>query len=95
MSTVSIYETMVAIEKGRIATQVEPETLVRRWLKAWDIARIPVSEEIAIKSRTLTFDHADPFDRLIAATAFHENMGLLTADQSCLKLNRLTTIPAQ
>lgn len=95
ISTISIYETMVAVEKGRLSSSFEPETLVRRWLKSSEITRIPVSEEIVIQSRTLNFDHADPFDRLIAGTAFQQNLPLMTADQSLLKLDWLTSIPAQ
>ena len=48
-----------------------------------------------IQSRTLGFDHADPFDRLIAVTGFHENLPLVKADRNLLKLGRLTTISAQ
>lgn len=95
ISTISIYETMVAVEKGRIVSQLGPETLVRRWLSSWELTRVPVSEEIVIRSRTLNFDHADPFDRLIAATAFHEHLPLMTADRNLLKLDWLPTIPAQ
>jgi PIN domain nuclease of toxin-antitoxin system len=95
MSTVSIYETIVAVEKGRLASQFEPETLIRRWLSAWDISRIPVSEEIAIHGRTLKFEHADPFDRLIGATAFCEKLPILTSDRNLLNLNWLTGVPAE
>lgn len=95
ISPVSIYETMVAVEKGRLESQFKPETLVRRWLAAMDITRIPVSDEIVIQSRTLLFDHADPFDRIIASTAFHENIPLMTADRNLLKLEWLKTIQAR
>jgi PIN domain nuclease of toxin-antitoxin system len=93
ISTVSIYETMVAVEKGRIQSIFEPEALIRRWLGSSDIVRIPVSEEIVLKSRSLKFAHADPFDRIIAATAVHENAPLMTADRNLLQLAWLKTIP--
>jgi len=95
ISSISIYEVMLAIEKGRLSSPFEPETLVRRWMKSSDIARIAVSEEIVIQSRTLKFLHGDPFDRLIAATAVHENVPLMTADQHLLNLEWLATVPAQ
>ena len=94
ISTVSIYETMVAVEKGRLASQYEPEALVRRWMKSSKVIRIPVSEEIVIRSRTLKFEHADPFDRLIAGTAVQQNLPLMTADRHILKLDWLASIPA-
>jgi len=95
ISTISIYETMVAVEKGRVTSHLEPETVVRRWLSSWEITRIPVSEEIVIQSRTQKFDHADPFDRLIASTALNENLPLMTADRNLLRLEWLTALPAQ
>ncbi len=95
LSAISIYETMVAVEKGRIATSYSAEDLVRRWLKASDIVRVPVQEEILIQSRALDFVHEDPFDRIIASTAVSEQIPLLTADGNLLKLGWLATIPAQ
>ncbi len=95
LSSISIYETMVAVEKGILSSQFEPETLVRRWLKDSDITRISVAEEVVIRSRTLSFLHADPFDRIIASTAVCEKAPLMTADSHLLKLGWLPTIPAQ
>jgi len=95
ISTISVYETMVAIDKGRIVSSVDPEVLVRRWLNSSDIVRIAVSEEAVIRARTLPFLHADPFDRIIAATAVVEGASLMTADRNLLGLNWLTTLPAE
>lgn len=95
LSSISIYETMVAVEKGRIVSSFEPETLIRRWLKAFDVVRVPVGDEVAIQSRTLRFLHEDPFDRIIAGTAVHEKAPLMTADRNLLKLEWLSTISAQ
>jgi PIN domain nuclease of toxin-antitoxin system len=95
MSSISIYETIVAVEKGRIPSSIAPEALVRRWLASGDIVRIPFGEEIAIRSRTLEFRHEDPFDRIIATTAVQEKAPLMTADRNLLNLDWLPTIPAQ
>lgn len=38
---------------------------------------------------------ADPFDRLIAGTAFQENLPLVTADRNLRRLTCLFTILAQ
>jgi len=95
LSTLSIYETMVAVEKGRLASPIAPEALVRKWLSATDITRIAVSEEIVVRSRSLQFQHGDPFDRMIAATAVQEKAPLMTADRNLLQLEWLETIPIQ
>ena len=95
ISAISVYETLLAIEKGRIASSVDPEVLVRRWLDPSDIVRIAVTEEAVIRARTLPFVHADPFDRIIAATAAVEAAELMTADRNLLSLNWLATVAAQ
>ena len=95
ISTISIYETMLAVQKGRIGSLFEPEALVRRWLKSTALTRIAPSEEAIIKSRSLIFHHEDPFDRIIAGTAAVEKVPLMTADRNLLKLEWLETIPAQ
>lgn len=92
ISPVSIYETMVAVEKGRLSTELESETLVRRWLAANDILRVPVTDEIGIRARAFPFVHADTFDRLIAATAFQIGIPLMTADSNMLSLPWIETI---
>jgi len=94
LSSLSLYETMVAVEKGRINSSLQPEALVRRWLQASDFVRLPVTEEIVIRSRTLQFRHADPFDRMIAATAIDADIPLMTADQNLIDLAWLPTIRA-
>lgn len=94
VSSISIYETMAAVQKGRISSPMDPETLIRKWLKSTDVIRISVSEEAAIKSRSLSFQHEDPFDRIIAGTAVVEGIPLMTADGNLLKLSWLDTIPA-
>jgi PIN domain nuclease of toxin-antitoxin system len=94
LSSLSIYETMVAAERGRLESSLEPETLVRQWLRSSDFVRLTVTEEIVIRSRSLDFRHADPFDRMIAATAIEAKIPLMTADQNLLDLDWLPTIRA-
>jgi len=85
---------MVAADRGRIAAEEDAASLISQWLKAWDITSIPISQQIVILSRTLNFSHSDPFDRIIAATAFHEGIPILTADGHLLKLGWLNAVPA-
>jgi PIN domain nuclease of toxin-antitoxin system len=94
LSPVSIYETMLALDKGRIVSHLTPERLVRRWLRPGVVSIIPLQEDMTIASRTLPFQHQDPFDRIIAATAVHLKAPLMTADRDLLNLKWLQTIPA-
>jgi PIN domain nuclease of toxin-antitoxin system len=41
---------------------------------------LPISVEHAVRAGQLSGDHKDPFDRMLAAQAIHENMPLLSND---------------
>ena len=41
---------------------------------------LPISPEHALRAGLLPGDHKDPFDRMLAAQAIHENMPLLSND---------------
>ena len=90
ISSISIWEVMVAIEKGRIVANQSSDGLVRAWLAAAPIEVLPVDQEIAILSRTLQFAHEDPADRFIAATTIHHKAELCTVDKH---LTQLTWLP--
>jgi PIN domain nuclease of toxin-antitoxin system len=47
-------------------------------------AILPIEDEHAIGSAAVVIDHADPFDRLLLATALAEGLQLLTADAALL-----------
>lgn len=86
ISSISIWETMVAIEKGRVETTQTAEGAVRSWLAASPFSVIPVDAEIALLSRTLQFHHQDPADRFIAATSALLDCPLATADNQLKRL---------
>jgi PIN domain nuclease of toxin-antitoxin system len=41
---------------------------------------LPITLEHALRAGHLTADHKDPFDRMIAAQAIHENLALISND---------------
>jgi PIN domain nuclease of toxin-antitoxin system len=92
ISCISIWETMMLIEKGRLKSKVTPEITVRTWLQGNAVQVLPVTEEIAILSRTLPFMHDDPADRFIASTAFHHSVTLATDDVKFTSLPWLQTV---
>lgn len=94
LSAASVWETLVAIEKGRVATQASPEDTVRAWLSASPIRVVPIDAEITLLSRSLAFVHEDPADRFIAATAFQLGCPLATIDQRLRGLKWLRVFPA-
>ncbi|MCW5942576.1 MAG: type II toxin-antitoxin system VapC family toxin [Fimbriimonadaceae bacterium] len=90
----SLYEAVTAIDKGKLGPGPRATDRTDAWLNAMPTTLLPLTAEVARLARTLPFEHADPFDRLIAATAFHENCPLVTADANLLGLSWLKTHPA-
>jgi PIN domain nuclease of toxin-antitoxin system len=86
ISAMSIWETILAAKKGRISLLLGPEESVREWLLSSLMAVIPLDSEIAILSCTLPFEHNDPADRFIGATAYKLGCQLATSDDRLRRL---------
>jgi PIN domain nuclease of toxin-antitoxin system len=92
ISTVTIWEVMTAIQKGRVNVSGTPEVTLRRWLAANPVQLLPLDAEIAFLSRTLEFTHSDPADRFIAATTIRAGATLATTDGYLLTLPWLSCL---
>jgi PIN domain nuclease of toxin-antitoxin system len=85
LSPISVWETLILAERGRVALEPSATEWVRRQLSASPIRQAPFDHEIAIVSRALRVPHADPADRFLAATARVHDLTLVTADQRLLQ----------
>jgi PIN domain nuclease of toxin-antitoxin system len=82
ISPISIWETLVLAEKGRIVLQPDPASWVRTVLKQLAFHEARINHEIAIQSRVLKLKQQDPADRFLAATAMVYQLILVTADKT-------------
>lgn len=92
LSPISVWETLVLAEKGRIELNSEPIVWVKRYLRSLDLKEARLTYEIAMRSRQLELSHQDPADRFIVATAIELELTLATVDRRLLELNWLSTI---
>lgn len=92
LSAVSVWEVMLLLEKGRLASPFSARVTVTKWIEAAPLRIVPVDAEIAMLARTLGFAHEDPADRFIAATSHREGLGLATSDARLLTLPWLATV---
>jgi PIN domain nuclease of toxin-antitoxin system len=92
ISSISTWEVALAIEKGMIISNASPIATVKAWLETVPMTVTPVDTEIALLSRTLPFEHEDPADRFIAATAHRLGAPLATSDQRLIDLPWLKTL---
>jgi PIN domain nuclease of toxin-antitoxin system len=94
LSPISVWETLVLVEKGRLELRIPVEKWIEQALAEGPIFEAPLSIEIARVSRRLALAHQDPADRFIAATAFVGGLTLVTADERLLACSDVSVLPA-
>lgn len=83
VSAISFWEVGMLIRKGRLRLEMD----LSRWRKDFmnqGVIEVPVTGEIGITAAGFEQFHGDPADRLIAATALHNSLTLITADRRLL-----------
>jgi PIN domain nuclease of toxin-antitoxin system len=90
LSPVSTWEALTLFRKGRIQLPAD----LKEWISGatFGTHEAPLTHEIALASHYLPL-HADPADRILAATAQVLDLTLVTADQKLLGLgNNIRTM---
>lgn len=92
-SCISSWEIAMLVERGRLRLAMD----VRDWLCRCEalpfLSFVAVSNAIAVESvRLPDFPHADPADRIIAATALSLGAPLVTKDRKLQSYSHLKTI---
>ena len=93
LSPVSIWETLLLAEKGRVDLAPDPWSWIRMALATRAMREFSVTHEVALRSRTVRLPHDDPADRFIAATAMVHGLTLVTADRSLLECPDIRVLP--
>jgi len=81
ISPITVWETMILAEKGRIELRPSPDKWIAEALKRSPVKEAKLTITIAIKSRLIELPHKDPADRFIAATAWENDLILITEDE--------------
>ncbi|MCL2513355.1 MAG: type II toxin-antitoxin system VapC family toxin [Oscillospiraceae bacterium] len=92
VSAVSAYEIMY---KHRIGKLPEYEYFAKNYfdiLNGFGVIELPISAKHAHFAGKIEWAHRDPFDRLLAAQAFVDNMILITNDPVFQKLPWVTVL---
>ncbi|NEQ50806.1 MAG: type II toxin-antitoxin system VapC family toxin [Leptolyngbya sp. SIO3F4] len=84
LSPMSVWETLMLAEKGRIFLAPDAVTWINAATKALGTQEASLNQTIAILSRQLACPHQDPIDRFLAATAIYHGLQLVTVDQNLL-----------
>jgi PIN domain nuclease of toxin-antitoxin system len=81
VSAISCWEITMLHQRQRIELDVSLNEWFRLALEGANIACLPITEAIAIKSATLDFYHRDPADRFIIATTLVNDCQLMSFDE--------------
>jgi PIN domain nuclease of toxin-antitoxin system len=80
ISSISCWELARLASRGRIRLDRDPLDWIRYALQAPHFRLIDVSPEIAVEAAQLDWDHKDPADRMIVATAMVHGARLVSKD---------------
>ena len=82
VSSISLWEIGVKIKRGKLDIGFSIEEYHRRLMKFDWLEIVPVDAGIWLDNLALDWDHRDPADRTIVATAQRLDLPLLTKDEA-------------
>jgi PIN domain nuclease of toxin-antitoxin system len=86
LSPVSVWELTILCRKGRLQVHPDIETWVKKSMLDLQLAEAPLTIDVALAIPSIGFQHADPADHFLAASAKVFDLTLITADEHLLKL---------
>jgi PIN domain nuclease of toxin-antitoxin system len=94
VSPISCWELATKAARGKLRLDRDVEVWVRQALARPRVRVSPLLPEIAVAAGKLGAEgfHGDPADRMIAATAIHHGIGLVTKDQEIRSFPRVHSI---
>lgn len=90
---ISLWEIAMLVRKGRVKVSADCSFFIQQVVSAFRLKVIPIVPKIAaLSADDSIFGHKDPCDRIIAATALHHNLPLITSDRHLKKKPGLVTV---
>ncbi len=85
LSSISVWETLVLVRKGRLTLNPDPVAWINNALQRTPTTMLPLTHAIAIRSEQLDgLGSNDPADRFLVATALEHDLTLATADTTLI-----------
>ena len=91
-SSISIWELGVKVKRGKLELPMRVEEFARRIERGGVVELLPVDTNIWLRSLSLPWDHADPADRVIVATALMRDVALVTKDMTIRRFGDVRSI---
>jgi len=81
VSDVTLWEIAMLIARGRIDPATDAAQFIEDVVAARSIRVLPITPKIAVLAQSEAFEHRDPADRIIGATAIAHGAALVSADK--------------
>lgn len=91
-SAISIWELGIKIQRSKLDLGISIEEFARRIDKSATVQLLAVDTATWLRSLELPWDHRDPADRVIVATALLQGVPLVTADAEIHRFNGIECI---
>jgi PIN domain nuclease of toxin-antitoxin system len=93
LSPLSIWETLLLAENGRISLAPTAQEWVAVALLKVPMKEAPLTSEVALATQHIHLPHRDPVDHFLAASARVFDLTLVTADRRLLRGTGFTCLP--
>jgi PIN domain nuclease of toxin-antitoxin system len=91
-SAISAFEIGTKQRKGKLVLPRSAADWLAEVLGALSIEEVPITNEIALGAAVLAWEHGDPADRILVATALGQHMTLVTPDRGITSFARVPVI---
>jgi PIN domain nuclease of toxin-antitoxin system len=93
LSSVSIWELLLLLRKGRIELDEEAVTWVRKTLDFLQLNEAPLTIDVALEVSAVNLPHDDPADRFLVASAKVFDLTLVTSDKRLIRAAGISVLP--
>lgn len=80
-SSISMWELGIRVERGQLELPITVDELARRVEKSGVVELVAVDTKTWLRTLSLDWEHRDPADRVIVATALIKEVPVLTKDR--------------
>jgi len=91
-SAISIWEIGIKVKRGKLEIPIVVDELARRIERGGVVDLLPVDTSTWLRSLSLEWEHTDPADRVIVATALMRGVPLLTKDATIHAFGGVTCV---
>ncbi|HKY40129.1 MAG TPA: type II toxin-antitoxin system VapC family toxin [Polyangiaceae bacterium] len=91
-SSISVWELGIKVQRGKLDLGIDIEEFAKRVRMSGVVELLPVDATVWLRSLALEWDHRDPADRVIVATALLNDVPVLTKDETIHSFEGITAL---